>query len=460
MSDTVDRYIGSYAKGLEVQKRELGPFSAFMSPERQSVVHRINMEEIARQTNENIVGLGQLLADCTRHSLERLDWIGETNERMSQSLSRLEEQSHQQLTKLDSAIDRLDKMLFSMQNPAAVRGAERARQAAKNIQHAKQLDEDRAHRLLTEAGEMLVEASASNPLDYKAAFDLGWLHLFFEENYDEAVKWLEKSVDHSIVEAPDFAVYVLRHSAEANRLNDNLDEAHKLLTNALEIGSGDQTQVKVELVEIVLAKDGVDEATKLTDSFVDEDPNLFEAFLSSERLLGNGVYSEWAKLKLNTIVASIEARTQTQLQSEEWSENLVVLDATVSTKILPFYSYGRGVSRKKFKIPDELYQEVRNLVVDQIIEGVRSNAIGSPYSVLTQASHLLDGTSLNSGAEKTELIGFISDIDTRTSKLYYEVLRSKISEEIPKSIWRYLPTKMRSWLKRNSTIEASRVEPV
>ena len=122
----------------------------------------------------------------------------------------------------------------------------------------------------------------------------------------------------------------------------------------MEIGSGDQTQVKVELVEVVLANDGAEEATKLTESFVDAEPNLFEAFLSSERLLGNDVYYEWVKLKLNSIVAMIEARTKAQLQSEEWSKNLVALDATISTKVLPFYSYG-PVSYTHLTLPTTPY---------------------------------------------------------------------------------------------------------
>ena len=454
MTSISDMYVGRYALGVETQKRELGPFSAFMNPERQQAVHRINMEEIARQTNAGISEVNQRLdwlsdvtIECTKQTLKALDWLNDTNDRMLERLNEIKRNSDKNLEKLDSVIDRLDEMLHALRNPASIRAAERARQAAKNLANARQLQPERAKRLVTEAREILMVAVEDNPLDYKALFDLGWIELFFTEDFSRAVDWFERSVDHSLVEAQEFAAYSLRHCAEAQRLKKDYSGAVASLEAAIKLPTGYRQIANIELVEVLVERDGLDQVAQRIVKLVETDSAYFELLAGSQRLAQRKGFGEILKKLLDDKLKHILSLSNGRGEKAEYAAKINV-SADITTKIFGIIPIKWNYSRDNFSIPDGVFLKAKEEAVDRVSKRFLSSARGNPFAALDEAAQIL---KRNVSQGKGGIAEFAASLEQKMQSEFLGTVKRSLETDFT-PVFRFVPGSIANWVNENSQI--------
>ena len=79
----------------------------------------------------------------------------------------------------------------------------------------------------------LTQAIEKNQNNYQLHFDLAWLHLFYEENYTQAVKHFELAIAKSKPKNLLFALFASRHLAKTHYLNDNVAAAETIMLDVL-----------------------------------------------------------------------------------------------------------------------------------------------------------------------------------------------------------------------------------
>jgi len=238
--------------------QQLGSFSAFLSPARKESWHRINVENMFVATNQSLYSIENSL----RLGLEYNAQILETNYRISTQLDDISQTAYEQCKEIRNTNRILEEILSTLKSPKAVEAAEKARMASQNIAEAKDMNQERAKRLLDEAHDLLVKSIEISPFDYKAHFDLGYLYSFYHNDLESAENSFDTAVLRSLKKDRGFAVYALRHLADTRKNQGKYPEATEALEEAYELNAGDMYQTRFEYAQsLVLNK----EETKAED---------------------------------------------------------------------------------------------------------------------------------------------------------------------------------------------------
>jgi hypothetical protein len=146
---------------------------------------------------------------------------------------------------LDGSQQILHDILESVKSPGAVKAAEYSRQAAQNIMDSLHMNEKRANRLLSETVTLLKKAVKINDYDYKAHFDLGWLHDYYLHDLKGAEYHYDTAALRSLRKDQHFAVLSLRHLAEVKRILGDKKGALEAILEASQLDDGRAYEVRL-----------------------------------------------------------------------------------------------------------------------------------------------------------------------------------------------------------------------
>ena len=168
----------------------------------------------------------------------------------------------------------LRELLAVESNPRATDAAEKTRQAKANMQDALHLASARRTRLLDEALRELTDAVSINPYDFDAQFHLGWLHLFYQHDATQASQHFDTAVLRSLVKAPQFASYALRHLALAKRTAGDLAGAYEVTKEALDL-TPSHCELLSDHARYAALAGHTDEAATILRRLINESPAYF-----------------------------------------------------------------------------------------------------------------------------------------------------------------------------------------
>ena len=168
--------------GSDPYNREMGAFSAFLSPERKAAFHRINVEHLQSISASHLSNIESLLYNGFKYNIramqgmeQDLSFIKDDTNIIKQYSKLISNGVDELITGLDKTNEILNEILGVVSNPSSTASVEKASLARKNIVQAKKLSPNKATILLDEAHSLLVESINKSPLNYKAYFDKGWL---------------------------------------------------------------------------------------------------------------------------------------------------------------------------------------------------------------------------------------------------------------------------------------------
>ena len=360
----------SIATSSDVYNREMGAFSAFLSPERRAGFHRINIEYMQAMSNQTLSDIAYSVRQGTQLNAELLN----VNYRISDNLdeiARYTYENHQQIRKTNEI---LNEILATLKNPNSTAASEKARIAAQNIAEAKQMSEKRAKRLLDEALELLVESVSISPFDYKAHFDLGWLYSFYMNDLKNAEKAFDNAVLRSIQKDPSFAVFSLRHLADTRQMLGDNSGALEAIEEAVELRSGDVYQTRLEYGQHLIHSAKEKKAASEIENLIGDNNSYFDIAITDPILSS-------CELVNNSMVILLNVRKKKTLRKiqEEVNINPTTVNYDLFTSFInPSWYIGHERKTIHEDIPSQLKQQITKVGKKAVDNWLKSNS----YAVL------------------------------------------------------------------------------
>lgn len=249
----------SIVAGSDPYSREMGAFSAFLSPERRAAFHRINVEYLQSVSVSHLSNIQNLLYNGFTYNLQAMQGIQHDLSFIKNDVGVIKQYSkvisegvEKVITGLDKTNEILSKILDVVSNPSSTASLEKASLARINIVQAKKLEPDKAAILLDEAYSLLVDSISKSPINYKAYFDKGWLESFYYQDYDKAIDSFDNAVIRSIENDNLFCVQALRYLADTYSIKGNYTQAISCIEKAISLNCGDKDQLKLEYAQYLL----------------------------------------------------------------------------------------------------------------------------------------------------------------------------------------------------------------
>ena len=367
----------------DVYNRELGSFSAFMSPERKAAFHRINMEYMQILSNKSLNDIRESMYESLKINAKILN----INYQISNTLDSIAELTFNNYQQVKKTNDILKEILETLKNPNAIVANEKARLASQNIIDAKSLSEERSAKLLDESLKFLEEAISINPVDYKAHFELGWLYSFYKNDFIKAEECFDNAVIRSLNNDKVFAVFALRHLADTRQNLGLSKKALIAIQEAVDLNTGDIFQTNFEYIQHLVKDGNVSEAKKIIISIIDSDPKIFQIAITDPVLRES-----------DSLIKSIESMKENKIKKLETSINKVINDYVYflnlnknTIKVSGFkrgflgFGFKSGTQKQytKFKIPNEIVNN-HNETFHKIVKNEYRSAIAS----LKRASYI------------------------------------------------------------------------
>jgi tetratricopeptide (TPR) repeat protein len=265
----------------------MGAFSAFLSPERKSAFHRINMEYMQALSTQSLSDIATATWQGARLNSEILN----INYKINGNLEEIAKYAYENHNAIRNTNEILSQILDTLKNPTAVSASEKARIASQNIVEAKSMKEERACKLLDEAIEYLEEAISISPVDYKAHFDLGWVYSFYKEDLNKAEQCFDNAVLRSIQKDKGFAVFALRHLADTRQMLGSRDAALEAIEEAVELQAGDVLQTKIEYAQHLINSEDHDKAKSVIKDVIQSYEQAFDVVYTDPIISGSKIIS-------------------------------------------------------------------------------------------------------------------------------------------------------------------------
>ena len=334
--------ISDIGKGIvnsvDPYSREMGGFSALLSPDRKAAFHRIQMEQLQSLSVAHLENIQETLFQGFTHNIKLSQEMNSSLYQIKGGIDRIQHYSEliskgvsEVCNQLSSTNELLKEILDVISNPSATSSLEKNNLARKTISQSKKLNKEQAKRLIDEAYQLLEASIELCSLNYRAYLDKGWIESFCYNDLKTAVISFEDCVMRSIGEDNSTCCQALRYLADTYQVLGKYSDAVSSIRKALELNSGDRYQLFLELVQYLIMAGEKDIAKKEMLFIINENPEAFAYFATDAFILGDKDASCWLNEIEKEYKTKIFQSTATEFQPTHDYD--LSLESTIHTKI-------------------------------------------------------------------------------------------------------------------------------
>jgi len=180
------------------------------------------------------------------------------------------------------------------------------------------LEADEKHKpvVTQDAIKRLTQVISRAKDNYQLHFDLGWLYLFYQNNYTQAEKYFEIAVQQASTRNSLFALFASRHLAKAHYLNGNYKKAEAVMTEVLNSTFNPDPEYQYEYARYLAAMGELKLASMYLEQTIEKLPIYYTQATLEPDFYSKGIISQLLQTyKEQTLIYIREQYTQTWQQS-------------------------------------------------------------------------------------------------------------------------------------------------